>query len=166
MSNVKKYFITRPCRFTDLTESFLSIFGYLTVWFLRLRRSAEDAGGVAGGRDGRARLAGAGAVPLAAELGGVRERAGRGHAAAQGPARARQVAAAALARLRRLPQRRGEPARLRREPRRLLAHREALRDELLRLAGDHHQDHRRVTAYSLTNVLFLSLNTADWTRPR
>lgn len=119
------------------------------------RRSPEDVGGVAGGRDGRARLAGAGPVPLAAELGGERGR-GRRHAAAQGGrALARQVAAAALARLRGLPQRRGEPARLRREPRRLLPHREALRDELLRLTGDHHQNQCRLSAATITKLSFI-----------
>lgn len=69
----------------------------------------------------------------------------RGHAAARGEAaRRRQVPPAPRARLRRLPQRRGEPTSLRGSTRRLLAHRETLRDELLRLTGDHHQDQRRL----------------------
>lgn len=107
------------------------------------RRSPKNIRRISGGLELGARHAGHGAVPVSAELHGERGR-GRGwgwrrcgrHEARRG---AGQGPAAAHAAQRHL-QRRGEPARLRREPRRLLRYRKTLRDELLRLPGDHHQN--------------------------
>lgn len=110
-----------------------------------VRRSAEDVRRVSGRRNGRTGVVSARPVPVAAELCGQRGRARGRHAAARQAPAARQVAAAALARLRRLPQRRGVTSRLRRKSRRLLGHRETFRDQLLRLSGDHHQNKRRLT---------------------
>lgn len=131
----------------------------MTQFHLIFRRSAENFGGISGRRERRARHAGHGAVPLAPEL--QRQRR-RGHAAARRGAG--QESAAAGAGLRGLPQRRGEPARLRREPRRLVAHREALRDELLRLSGDYYQDQRRLNPRSERTVTKspLIFSTTPW----
>lgn len=110
------------------------------------RGSTEDVRGITRRGDGRARLAGVGHVPIAAEFRSECGSTGRDAAPQAGPrTSAGQVSAAAIPRLRQLPQRRGKPPRLRRPPRRLVPHREALRDELLGLPGDHHQNIRRLS---------------------
>lgn len=145
------------------------------------RGSTEDIGRVVSRRDGRARLAGDGPVPVAAELRGERGRAGwSGHAAPRQATARRQVPAPTLPRLRRLPQRRGESPRLRREPWRLLTHRETFRNELLGLTGDHHQNKRRLNrcpcSVSLNSDLIffphhlrsdsVTVNITEWNQSR
>lgn len=117
------------------------------------RRSAKNSRGVARRGDG----AGHGAVPRAAGLGRQRGRRGGdggrgGHAAPRQAGHARQVAAAALARLHPLPKRRREPTRVRRKPRRLFPHGKTLGNELLRLPGNHHQSQRRLSSFPRTTL--------------